>query len=254
MFYKEDKTMKKILAGILASASLMATALSASASSYTPESYDSKVVSKAGEVTYDVAVTAPKVVLNITLPAKMKAALNPYGAEIALSTANKSTKGIASVAYEVTNSSKDYGVYLDGTAITTVTTSDTTKWKVTGTSVTAGTKGACMSLLALDSLEDDPVAETSKAFTSGKGSLLLDSTVAANATNGTVEGQTSQKKFGYVAAATESTATQKIYLVFAGDLAKSGTGSTPVEVEWKDDDAINVNLVLKVTAGPKTLS
>lgn len=253
--------MKKLFAGVLAAATMLSVSATAFAST-------DKSVTKAGEVTYDVAVTAPKVVLNLIMPAKMAAALNPYGAEIAIKKTgdivdNKSVKGIASTAYKITNKTTDYGVYLDGTAITTITTNDapdaTTKktWQCTGTTVTNGTKSACMSLLALSSLGDDPTAKASKAFASGEGALLLDSAVEANKTTGVLAGQTSQKKFAYVPAATtgDSAADGEIYLVFAGDLAQStGSGANLKEVVWNEDDAINVNLVLKVTAGPKTLS
>ena len=253
--------MKKILAGVLAVATMLTMSLSASAAS------NDKAVTKPGELTYDVAVTAPKVVLNLVMPAKMTAALNPYGAEITVvpgaaandPATNKSTKGIASLAYKVTNKSTDYGVYLDATAITTITTTDkpnadkTPAWSVSGTTVTAGTKGACMSLLALDTVADDAVAAASKAATSSaQGALLLDSTVAADKANGIVAGQTKQAKMAFVKAATTGAgaADGVIYLEFAGDLAKS---SSTDEVVWNEDDAINVNLVLKVVAGPKTL-
>lgn len=246
--------MKKILAGILATASLMAMTVSASAAT-------EKTVTKAGELTYDVAVTAPKVVLNLIMPAKMTASLNPYGAEIKLSAdgSKKSVKGIASVAYPVVNKSEDYGVYLDATAITKITTTDkpnadkTPAWSVKGTAVTPGTKGACMSLNAVTNVADNPTAQVSApATSSAQGALLLDSTVAADKANGIVAGQTKQAKFAFIPARTTgaSAADGKVYLIFAGDLAKSNNSG---EVVWNDDDAINVNLVLKVTAGPKTL-
>lgn len=252
--------MKKILAGILAAATMLTMSLSASAATATNE----KAVTKPGELTYDVAVTAPKVVLNLVMPAKMTAVLNPYGAEITVvpgasagaAAVNKSTKGIASLAYKVTNKSTDYGVYLDATAITTITTTDKPKadkspaWSVTGTTVTAGTKGACMSLLALDTVADDAVAAASKAASSsGQGVLNLDSTVPADKATGVVAGQTKQAKMAFVKASASGT-DGEVYLEFAGDLAKS---SSTDEVVWNEDDAINVNLVLKVVAGPKTL-
>lgn len=249
--------MKKILASVLAAASILTMTVSASAATTTD-----KTVTKPGEITYDVPVTAPKVVLNLVMPAKMQASLNPYGAEIKLEDKDtgykKSTKGIASVGYKVTNKSKDYGVYLDATAITTVTTTDKTKWTVTGlpNALTAGTKGASMGLLAVDALADDPTPIASKAATStGQGALLLDSTVVADRTNGVAAGQTKQAKMAFVKAAVEASGTTtdgEVYLVFAGDLAKSAADGS-ADVIWNEDDAINVNLVLKVVAGPKTL-
>lgn len=243
--------MKKILAGLLATASLMAMTVSASATT-------DKNITKAGEVTYDVAVTAPKVVLNLVMPAKMAASLNPYGAEIKFDDAgtNKSVKGIASVPYKVTNKSTDYGVYLDATAITTITTTDKKKadgsnaWDVKGITVTNGTKGACMSLLAIEAIADNPTAKASKAFASGEGALLLDSSAKADTTAKTPAGYTKQAKVAFVKA-NDGSNDGVVYLQFAGDLAKTqGTN----EVVWNEDDSINVNLVLKVTAGPKALT
>lgn len=247
--------MKKILAGVLAAVSMLTVAASAFA--------DDKNVTAAGELEYDVEVTAPKVVLNLVMPAKMAAALNPYGAEIKLDAdgTNKSTKGIASTAYKITNKSLDYGVYIDATAITTIVTTDkpnadkSPAWNVKGTSVTDGTKGACLALLGVNNVTGNPVAAVSAAAKSNaQGSLLLDSTVVANKETGVAAGQTSQAKMVYLAAATKSgdTVTETdAYLVFAGDLAKS---SAAKEVVWNEDDAINVSLVLKVNPGPKTFA
>ncbi len=244
--------MKKIIAGLLASASLLAMSVSASAAATT------KNVTKAGELTYDVAVAAPKVVLNLTMPAKMSAQLNPYKAEVKLEDKEEdavtTTAGIASVGYEIVNASTDYGVYIDASAITTVTTTDKTKWTVTGAKPTAGTKSAQMALVGANALDALKAAmETDGAFTSAaatadaQGVLAMDSTVAADKENGIAKGQTTKKKVFYIPAKT--TTDGKIFIGFGGQLAASATAS---EVEWKEDDAINVSLVLKVVAGPKT--
>lgn len=248
--------MKKILAGVLAAATMLTMSLSASAAT-------TKAVTKPGEVTYDVAVTAPKIVLNVVMPAKLAASLNPYGAEIKLdaeTTPTTSTNKIASTAYEVQNLTKDYGVYLDATAITTITTTDATKWTVSAAKLTDGVKGAQMALIVdkdkatIKADIDGSAALTSKAFDDTDGKLVMDSTVAADKTKGVVAGQTNQKKVAYIPASADGTTAQKIYMGFAGCLSKTkGEGTTSEQaVEWKEDDAINVNLVLKVVAGPKT--
>ncbi len=256
--------MKKILAGLLASASLLAMSVSASAATSTPD----KTVTKAGELTYEVAVTAPKVVLNLVMPAKMTAALNPYGADLKLDakeTPTTTNAGIASVAYQITNKSKDYGVYIDATAITTITTSDkanadkTPAWKVTGAKPTAGTKGAQLGLVGaadvagIKTLADAGDAITSKAQADATtyGALAMDSSVAADKAKGIVAGQTKQSKVFYVKA-NDGTNDGTMFMALIGNLAKSTTGANASEVVWNEDDAINVNLVLKVTAGPKT--
>ena len=247
--------MKKILAGVLAAATMLTMSLSASAAT-------TKAVTKPGEVTYDVAVTAPKIVLNVVMPAKMAASLNPYGADFKIdaeTTPTTSKNKIVSTAYEVQNLTQDYGVYLDATAITTITTTDKTKWTVSGAKVTEGVKGAQMALIVdkdkatIKTAIDGTTALTSKAFDDTDGKLVMDSTVAADKTKGLVAGQTNQKKVAYIPASADGTTAQKIYMGFAGYLtaSKDEGKATEALVEWKEDDAINVNLVLKVVAGPK---
>lgn len=246
--------MKKILAGVLAAASLMAMTVTASATT--------KDVTKAGDISYTVTAKAPAVVLKLKMPAKLEAALNPFGADIKLNkleTPTTTNAGIASVAYDVTNKSLDYGVYISGTAVTTVTTKDATAWTVKSATKTGTTKAAQMALVAaenadaLKTLGDGtvPSAGAKWSDTTKQGVLLMDSTVAANETNGTPAGYTTQDRFAYVPAATADKEEQKIVLGFLGVLA---LGSDAAPITWSDDDAINVNLVLKVTAGPKTLS
>lgn len=253
--------MKKILAGVLAAASLMAMTVTASATT--------KDVTKAGDISYTVTAKAPAVVLKLKMPAKLEAVLNPFGADIKLDKLEEphtTNKGIASVAYDVTNKSTDYGVYLSGTAITTITTTDvaedkTANWSVKAEAVaTDGTaKTAQMALVAAadaDALSKLAVPTASAAATKAKpcGSLVLDSTVEKDDSNKIAAGQTDQAKFAFVPAATADVEEQKIVLGFIGALASGTDSSTKKEITWYDDDAINVNLVIKVTAGPKVLS
>lgn len=253
--------MKKILAGVLASASLLAMTTSAFAAT--------KEIKAAGEVEYDVAATTPKVVLNLIMPAKMSAALNPYGADIKLveaieadpdngiaaADAVTTTAGIASPAYEIKNMSTDYGIVIDAKAITTVSTADKTPWTVATAAPTDGKKGAQMALINAATVDDlKTLAEGTLADTDGS-IMMLNSTVAANRDKGIEAGQTSQKKFMKLGAASvDNTGDEPVvtgvsgYLGFAGKLADS---SATVDVEWTEDDAINVALVLKVVAGPK---
>ncbi len=254
--------MKKILAGILASTTLLAMTVSASAAAAPTD----KTVTKPGEVTYDVAVAAPKVVLNLVMPAKMTAALNPYGAEIILDAGTdatdpsddaKTTTGIASVAYGITNKSDKYGVWVDATAVTTVTTTDKTKWTVK--ELVTGTKSAALSLVAANTAADlatvaadlttanyDKASDDSG--TVKQGALKLDSTVAANKDTGIAAGQTNQKKFMFVPA-NDGTNDGQAYMAFLGDLQDDVD-----TIEWTEEDSINVNLVLKISAGAKTIN
>lgn len=245
---------KKILSGVLAAVSALTMSVSAFAASA-----NEKAVTKPGEIEYDVPVTSPSVVLNLVMPAKMTAALNPYGAEIKLDTAGTKTSklGVVSPAYDIVNKSQDYGIYIDATAITTIETSDKEKWTVAAEAAdTDGTKGAALALVGAADLEafsalTVPTDDAAASKTKPCGALLMDSTVQADKATGVVAGQTSQKKLFYVAAATGDATPGKIAIGFVGKLAASTDDS---EVEWTEDDAINVNLVLKVTAGPKTLA
>lgn len=251
--------MKKIIAGVLAAASM----LSVSATAFATD----KNVTKAGEVTYDVAVTSPKVVLNLVMPSKMAAALNPYGADIVIDNTDDTkttvTNGIASAAYKVSNKSVDYGVYIDATATTTVTTSDKTKWAVKAEApATDGTKSAQLALVADDTVAKlqtkakGTIPTTSTAATAtAQGALVMNSTAPADTSKGLTAGQTQQKKVFYLKAATDADTPVDMYMGLFGALAKDGTkDSKPVEVVWNEDDAINVALILKVSAGPKTLA
>lgn len=246
--------MKKILAGVLASVSLLAMTTSAFAAE------NEKAVTKAGDISYEVSVSAPKVVLDLVMPAKITAALNPYGADIKLDTAATPTTtnaGIASVAYTIKNNSLDYGVFLDATATTTVNTADAKAWTVNKTAVTttATAKGANMALVGavdaagIKTLADAATPTASAAATAtAQGVLVLDSTVAANASTGVEAGQTKQKKFMYIPAATTAGTPQTAAMALIGRLA---TGD---DVEYTEDDSIGVNLILKVSAAGKTFA
>lgn len=249
--------MKKILAGVLAVASMLSVSATALATD--------KNVTKPGEIEYDVAVTAPTVTLNLVMPAKLAAALNPYGAEIKLDADTTTTNTIASAAYKVTNKSTDYGVYIDAKAITTVSTPDKPvdgkpAWTVTADALPStadGVKNANLALMGFSAVSAmktaTPAAANAAASSSAQGALVLDSTVEANKETGVVAGQTESKKFMYIKAATDATTPGEAYMGFVGKLAES-TADGKKEVVWNEDDAINVTLVLKVTAGPKKLA
>ena len=240
--------MKKLIASVLAAASVLPM-------SATTFAVDTKTVTKTGEVSYDVAVAVPKIVLDLVMPAKTSSALNPYGADIVLfegESNNTSDKGIASVAYTIENKTTDYGVWIDATTITTTDKAPergVNAWDVKASTVVAGTKSAQLALIAAaDNAGFATAAKTVPAVSAKQtaeatfGKLVLDSSVAADKENDVVAGQTSQDSFLYIAAAGSAT------IGFTGELAKD---SADKKVVWNEDDAINVNLVLKVNAGPK---
>lgn len=237
--------MKKIIAGLLAALSVLSVSVPVYAAGV-------KNVTKQGEITYEVVAKRPKIVLNVVLPAQIKAAMNPYGNDIQIDELNTihTQNGIVSVAYPVHNLDTDYGVFIDAVAVTSTSNK---KWSVTTGALTPGEKGAKMSLTASNT--EAGIAQYSdvkKAATSAtsQGNLPLDSTVPADKTKGIVKGQTSQQKFAYIPASSDGTTAKIIYIGFSGALADD-SADTPVN--WTDTDYINVNLVLKLTPGPKTL-
>lgn len=238
--------MKKFLAGLLAAVS----ALSLSAPAYAASS---KTVNRQKEITYEVVAEMPDVVLKVSLPSQLKAALNPYGNEIQIDELNsiRTTNGIVSVAYPVHNLDTDYGVFVDATAITSTSSRS---WSVSTTALSDGVKGANMCLRASDTEAGITTYSAAKKAATGfadQGNLPLDSTIPADRAKGTAKGQTSQTKLAYVPASADGTTPKVIYIGFAGKLSED-SAETPVN--WTESDTINVNLILRITPGPKTLA
>lgn len=241
--------MRRFFAGVLSSLTALAV-LSVSVPAYAA---DVKNVTKPGEISYEVVAKSSKIVLNVVLPAQMKAALNPYGNDFQLNDQNTihTQNGIVSVAYPVHNYDTDWGVYIDAVAVTA--TSNEKTWSVTTDALTPGERGANMALTA--SKTEAGIAEYSnvkKAATgaASQGNLPLSSTVPADKENGISKGQTSQKKLAYIPASADGETPSIIYIGFAGKLAED---SADTVINWTENDYINVNLVLKLTPAPKTL-
>lgn len=238
--------MKKFLAGVLAALSV----LSISAPAYAAAT--KKISENGGTFEYEVSATRPKITLKVVLPAQLKAALNPYSNDIQIDDTNTihSQTGIVSVAYPVYNLDTNYGIFIGATAVTS-TSSNT--WSVTTSALTPGVRGANMSLTASDTAEGiTQYSNVKKTATSAteQGNLPLDSTVPADRTKKTAKGQTSLAKLAYIPASDDGVTEQKIYLGFTGKLAED---SDKIVLDWTENDYINVNLVLKLTPGPKTL-
>ncbi|MDE6731290.1 MAG: hypothetical protein K2J77_00240 [Oscillospiraceae bacterium] len=236
--------MKKLIAGLLAIASVLSVSVSAQAAAV-------KNVTKPGELQFDISATNPKVVLNIVMPSQMKAAINPYGSEFQIDYLNTihTQNGIVSVAYPVYNLDTDYGVFIDAKGITT-TSSDA--WSVTKNTLTPGVKGANMAVTASATEGGIPqYSNVAKAATSAtsQGNMPLDSTVPADSAKGTAKGETRQQKLAYVPASADGETPSKVFIGFAGKLADD---SADTVVNWTESDSINVQLILKITPGPKT--
>lgn len=254
--------MKKMLAGVLAAASV----LSVSATAFALEGGDTAAITKPTEKEYSVGTGVLNVELDLEIPAKFQAFLNPYGAQVEIkekigtTDALKSGAGVVSYAYEFVNNTTDFGVSVDATAITT----GSLKTSATAVNATAATaKEANMALVAADtaakiagygaasSPTGIPVANA-KMTGSANGVLVLNSAATAgSAYTGSVAGETKQSAWGHIPALTTSGSTKtpgKLYAGFVGALANS----TTAPLEYTDDDAVEIALVLKFNPGATT--
>lgn len=286
--------MKKILASILAAASVLTMSAVASASELTAND-PTKNVTKGDEFSYDVNATSPKVVFDVLMPAKLTAWLNPYNANLkivlkkdkddaydsaaplvtAISADVTSSASVGSVAYRVINRSTEYAVSIDAKATTTVNTADEKPWAVEGNTVTPGTKGAAVQLIfagtdselvkGASGAEPTLTDKSAKKSASAAGRLQLDSKAKENAKLGLEAGQVEQKAWGWLGkATTDATATTEAtkytalgqgYIQFVGLLAKSDeTPGAEKPVNWTTDDSININVIFKLNVGKDSLS
>lgn len=245
-------TIKKILAGVLAAASVMAMSATASA----VEAPDkTKAVTKPGETEYEAGVGLLSAQLDVELPAQMKAFLNPYGATVAVNEDTDASKivnskdNIVSWGYEVVNNTEDFGIFVDvkdlaGKASTGITLKDAAP--------TAGAKEAWIALVggkdaatAQGAAAIAPAAKTAviaKAKTSEAG---VQSCLPVKADGS----KDSQAKFVYCQAkdkAGTNTMTKGV-IGITGILAKS---SSTAEVEWTEDDEITLSYTLKISPAP----
>lgn len=282
--------MKKILASILAAASMLTMSAVASASDLTAND-PTKNVTKGDEFTYDVNATSPKIVFDVLMPAKLTAWLNPYNANMkvvmkkavdksvdspaplmtAIDTEITNSASVGSVAYRVINRSTEYAVSIDAKATTSVNTADEKVWAVTGNSVTAGTKSAAVQLIfagdtsklvkGASGAEPTLTDQSAKMTSTAAGRLQLDSTAKENTKLGLEAGQVEQKAWGWMpkstlnAAGTEFATLGEGYIQFVGLLAKSDeTAGAEKPVNWTTDDSIAINVIFKLNVGKDSLT
>lgn len=241
-------TMKKILAGVLAAASM----LTVSATAFALEGGDTANITKPAEKEYDVSTSILNVELDLEIPAKFQAFLNPYGATVEIkekvgtTAAVTSTSGVVSYAYEFVNNTKDFGVKIDATQ--TTTENGAAKCD------TAGTTGSVKNIQMVLVCSKDTAGILTDAATLPTADKAMSSTANGAILMNTTE--SSQKGWGFVPALNESGATKtpgKAYAAFVGKLETKGTGATAEVLDWTDDDSLNVALVLKFNPGPATL-
>lgn len=241
-------TMKKILAGVLAAASM----LTVSATAFALEAPDkTKPITKPGEAEYEAGIGLMTAELDVELPGSMKAFLNPYGAEVAITdvveTGNSdpatSTDGVLSWAYEVVNNTTDFGIAIDVKkgAVATPSTGVT----ISAPAAAAPTTKAVMLQLMAGKAPSDIVFDGSKSTstactTTAQGVYVFSSTASTDA-------------FANVAYAPAKDATNgagKVYLGLVGNLGKKD--ATNKAIEWTEDDIVTATFTLKINPTAKT--
>lgn len=244
--------IKKIMAGVLAAASVLAVSATASA----VEAPDkTKAITKPGETEYEAGVSAMTAELDVELPAQMKAFINPYGAEVAISEkvgtteAVKTTYGVLSWAYEVVNNTEDYGIMIDikdGIAtvpadVTLTTPAATLDDKKIGIALVSAKDAATLfpSTFA-------PATASAKAAATAGGKFVF------------TNAKTSQPKFAYAPAKTKDDGAGKVYIGFQGIAGKKYAAADATKgiaagdpVDWSDAE-ITCTYVLKINPAAKT--
>ncbi len=238
-------TMKKILAGVIASATMM----SLSASAFAVAAPDNtKPVTKPGETEYEAAVGMLSVELDVELPGQMKAFLNPYSAEVAVNedatpaNIKKMKTGVISWGYEIKNNTKDFGILIDANNVTGTATGDV---KFVTAAPADGGKEVKMSLtyskdIAAFAALTDAVATGATDGTQKDAGVMVATTAA------------SQAKFGYVAAKGSATTAPTGIVGFVGTISEQGSTASGKTTNWTEDDAFSVSYVLKISPAAAT--
>lgn len=230
-------TIKKILAGVLAAASVMAMSVTAFA---VEEPDKTKAVTKPGETEYEAGVGMLTAELDVELPAQMKAFINPYGATVVVDKATAPStvsNGVVSWAYEVVNNTEDFGIMIDVKKGYKATGSKDVTIVAPASSIADGKNVA----IVLQSGKD---ASTATTFASGKSSSAssADGEAAGYCVFGDSPAGAALEKFAYAPAKTASGA-GKTYIAFTGALGKA---------EWTEDDTITCTYTLKINPSKKT--
>lgn len=222
-------TMKKILAGVLAAASVMAMSVTASA----VEAPDkTKAITKPGSAEYEAGIGFLTAELDVELPGQMKAFLNPYGASVAVTEKVGTTdpvklnSNIVSWAYEVVNNTEDFAIGIDVVGAKATPSS--------GVSIAASVADADTTKKAVVVLKsaDDPADlayDSATDTANGPGCVVFTTTA------------TDTKKFASAPAKNATTKDAgKTYIGITGAL-------TPIDnVDWTEDDTITCAYTLKI--------
>ncbi len=236
--------IKKIVAGFLAFAAVMSISVPAFAVAAPDKT---KYITRPSEKEYEAYVEQLRVELDVEFPAQMRAYLNPYGAEVAVSddkyVTTKMKSGVLSWAYEILNYTRDYGIFIDACDVR-----GTASKGIEFTDSVPASQGEKQVYMALVFAKD---ADTFSRLT------------GASAKTGTDENQktayipisetpSSQQKFGYIKGAV--TGCSRGVIGFVGNTSKQGSTDNPSAptktTEWTDDDSITVDCILKIGPAP----
>lgn len=248
--------MKKIMAGVLAAASVLAVSATASA----VEAPDkTKAISKPGETEYEAGVTLMGAELDVELPASMKAFLNPYGATVSVNEDTDASKimntknSIVSWGYEIVNNTENFGIFVDVKDLKGKMTSKDGSLK--DAAPTAGSKEAWIAMVG----GKDAVTAIG-ASAANTAPAALSAAISKAATTDNTGKQTclpvkadgsadSASKFVYCQAKDKDGANTmtKGVIAFVGILAK---GTSTSAVEWTEDDEITLTYTLKISPAP----
>ena len=245
---------KKILAGVLAGVTALSTSVSAFATS-APTEKDLTKVEKAGETKYSVAVGTLDVKLNVTIPKKMSAFLNPYNASVkvdAEATPTTANDGVVSWNYEIVNRTEDFGVNVDIVGANAKVSKNMSMATAADLPATAGDamvgtatdKKVFLALLASDKdgnflTVDQSLVNTkhndSTSAVAGAGAYIF-KTVDAK------EGET-LTKFAYVPAGTEA-APSTVKLAFRGNLSTVDADGN--DLTWGSTEKVTASFSFKL--------
>lgn len=217
-------TMKKIMAGVLAAASVMAM----SATAFAVEAPDkTKAISKPGTAEYEAGIGFLTAELDVELPGNMKAFLNPYGASVAVTeetTPTKLNSSIVSWAYEVVNNTEDFAIAIDVVDAVATPSKDVS---IAASIAANETDKKAVVVLKSDADPSKLAYDSTKDIANKAGCVLFTTTKAT------------QKKFASVPAKVDNEA-GKTYIGITGDLTSVD------EVDWTEDDSITCTYTLKI--------
>lgn len=249
---------KKILAGLMASATILSTSAVSFATSdngIAPTDKDYTSVTKVGETKYSVAASTIEIPLTLTVPKKMVAYLNPYGAKVKVDTKATPTEvsdGVLSWYYEIKNDTKDFGVTVDligGSAKTAGDAKLGTAADLPATGKMIDANGEKKVVIALVSSTSGSATTPGTMPTLSSADATTGNAKAGAATGGKFyfsDTATNLTKFAYVKGVTSTqTGTQITQIAFKGNIALTTAATNGEDIVWGSKDKVTTTFSLK---------